>query len=236
MDMPVQVQGGLEDPVEPGESFDTHVRPVIQIVNLPGRRVGHKHIQVAPAAHLVDQQPGHQTQYHAPHLCLAVLVRPVIILETSINPGQQQALADQGVDPTTLLHGTGNGAAPGPAPNADTTQQQPDYGMDFVRSLGFIPATAGSNTKAGTSSLSKFIDMGSSVVGGLIDTGVNLGNMAISAAIAAGLVDEYQLFLAPVVVGGGLPVFARGAGQDLQLLGERRFDNGFVYLRYAPRD
>jgi dihydrofolate reductase len=61
------------------------------------------------------------------------------------------------------------------------------------------------------------------------------GPTLASAAIAAGLVDEYQFFVSPVIVGGGLRAFLDGAGQDLELLGERRFDNGFVYLRYGPR-
>jgi dihydrofolate reductase len=61
------------------------------------------------------------------------------------------------------------------------------------------------------------------------------GPTLASAAIAAGLVDEYQLFLAPVIVGGGLRAFLGGASQDLELLGERRFDNGFVYLNYGLR-
>jgi dihydrofolate reductase len=52
-------------------------------------------------------------------------------------------------------------------------------------------------------------------------------------AIAAGLVDEYQLFLVPVLVGGGkraLP--ADRLSRNLELLEERRFYNGTVYLRY----
>lgn len=61
-----------------------------------------------------------------------------------------------------------------------------DYGQEFVRSLGFIPAAAGNTGVAGTSSLAGFINMGNSVVSGVIDTGVNLANMAASAAIGAG--------------------------------------------------
>lgn len=61
-----------------------------------------------------------------------------------------------------------------------------DYGGDFLRSMGFTPAGASSNAVAGTSSLAGFINMGNSVVSGVIDTGVNLANQAVSAAIAAG--------------------------------------------------
>jgi dihydrofolate reductase len=51
-------------------------------------------------------------------------------------------------------------------------------------------------------------------------------------AIAAGIVDEYQLFVVPVLVGGGTAVFPRHVRLDLELLDERRFANGTVYLRY----
>ena len=55
-------------------------------------------------------------------------------------------------------------------------------------------------------------------------------------AIRARLVDEYQLFLAPVVVGGGKRALPDGARVGLELLEERRFGNGMVYLRYRPVD
>ena len=51
-------------------------------------------------------------------------------------------------------------------------------------------------------------------------------------AIRAGLVDEYHLFVAPSVVGGGKLWLPDGVRLSLELLEERRFDNGMVYLRY----
>lgn len=53
-----------------------------------------------------------------------------------------------------------------------------------------------------------------------------------SQAIAAGLVDEFQFFVTPVVVGGGTPSLPAGIRFDLELVDERRFGNGVVYLRY----
>ena len=53
-----------------------------------------------------------------------------------------------------------------------------------------------------------------------------------SQAIRAGLVDEYHLFVTPVVVGGGTPVFPDGVRARLELAEERRFAGGVVYLRY----
>ena len=52
-------------------------------------------------------------------------------------------------------------------------------------------------------------------------------------ALHAGLVDECQLFLVPVAVGGGRPALPPGLRLDLELLDQRRFGNGTVYLRYA---
>lgn len=55
-------------------------------------------------------------------------------------------------------------------------------------------------------------------------------------AIEAGLVDEYQLFLVPVLVGGGKRSLPGGdVRATLDLLGERRFRNGTVYLHYRTR-
>jgi dihydrofolate reductase len=52
-------------------------------------------------------------------------------------------------------------------------------------------------------------------------------------AIEAGLVDEYHLFLVPVIVGGGkrwLPDNNRRL--NLELAGEPGFRNGTVHLHY----
>ena len=56
--------------------------------------------------------------------------------------------------------------------------------------------------------------------------------MLAARAIAAGLVDEWNLFLSPVVVGGGTSAFPAGSSVELTLEEERRFSNGTVYLRY----
>jgi dihydrofolate reductase len=55
-------------------------------------------------------------------------------------------------------------------------------------------------------------------------------------AIRAGLVDDYHLFLAPVIVGGGKRSLPDDVRVDLELVDERRFGSGFVYLHYGARD
>ena len=63
---------------------------------------------------------------------------------------------------------------------------------------------------------------------------VSVGGPELAAqAIEAGLVDEFQLLLVPVVVGGGKPALP-DVRIDLELLDERRFGNGTVFLRYRP--
>jgi dihydrofolate reductase len=57
----------------------------------------------------------------------------------------------------------------------------------------------------------------------------------VHALIAAGLVDEYRLFLYPVVVGGGARLFADATGvPTLRLVENRPFRSGIVLLRYRP--
>jgi dihydrofolate reductase len=54
-------------------------------------------------------------------------------------------------------------------------------------------------------------------------------------AIKAGLVDELYLFVAPFVVGGGTLSLPTNVRLSLELLNERRFANGTVYLHYRIR-
>jgi dihydrofolate reductase len=58
------------------------------------------------------------------------------------------------------------------------------------------------------------------------------GPTLAAAAMRAGLVDEYQLFVTPAVVGGGLSAFPDGVRAGLELTEERRFTSGVVFLRY----
>ena len=55
-------------------------------------------------------------------------------------------------------------------------------------------------------------------------------------AIAAGLVDELRLYVAPAVTGGGKPALPHGVQLGLELLDERRFAGGMAYLRYGITD
>jgi len=68
------------------------------------------------------------------------------------------------------------------------------------------------------------------------DSDIGIGGPGLAAqAIKAELVDEYHLFIAPVAVGGGTQALPDGIRLNLELLDERRFGNGTVYLRYRTR-
>ena len=65
---------------------------------------------------------------------------------------------------------------------------------------------------------------------------ISVGGAELAAhGFRAGLVNEVRLLLNPVVVGGGKRALPDGVRLDLELLDERRFASGVVYLRYATR-
>jgi dihydrofolate reductase len=59
------------------------------------------------------------------------------------------------------------------------------------------------------------------------------GATLATQAAALDLIDEYRVIVYPVLVGGGIPFFARGERRvDLELVETRTFNAKFVYLRY----
>jgi dihydrofolate reductase len=66
------------------------------------------------------------------------------------------------------------------------------------------------------------------------DLGVGGADLA-GQAIAAGLVDELHLFLAPILVGAGKRALPEGRRVGLELRDQRRFESGFVHLHYGLR-
>jgi len=67
------------------------------------------------------------------------------------------------------------------------------------------------------------------------DRDLSVGGARLAAqAIAAGLVDEYQFFVVPAVVGGGTRSLPDQVRLSLALVEEHRFGSGTVYLCYRP--
>ena len=65
---------------------------------------------------------------------------------------------------------------------------------------------------------------------------ITVGGPDLAArAIKVGLVDEYHLFVVPVVVGGGKQSFPDNVRLKFELLDERRFASGVVHLHHRAR-
>jgi dihydrofolate reductase len=66
------------------------------------------------------------------------------------------------------------------------------------------------------------------------ESDISIGGPALAAhAIRARLVDEFNFFLHPIVIGSGKPALPADVRIDLALKSERRFANGLVHLRYS---
>jgi dihydrofolate reductase len=63
------------------------------------------------------------------------------------------------------------------------------------------------------------------------DLGVGGAGLA-AAFVELGLIDEFRLFVSPVVLGGGTPYFPAGQRIDLELVETRTFSSRVVYTRY----
>jgi riboflavin biosynthesis pyrimidine reductase len=65
---------------------------------------------------------------------------------------------------------------------------------------------------------------------------ISVGGPTLAAhAIRTRLVDEYHLFVVPMMIGSGKRVLASNVCVKLDLLDERRFANGMVFLRYRTQ-
>lgn len=65
---------------------------------------------------------------------------------------------------------------------------------------------------------------------------ITVGGPTLAAqAIRSGLVDEYHLFVMPMMLGGGRRVLPSNVCIKLDLLDERRFADGMVCLHYRAR-
>ncbi len=124
---------------------------------------------------------------------------------------------------------------------ADSEPDQPPVILDFARKWQAAEKIVFSRTLAGPRSARTRIerDFDPDMIRRLkavAEKDMSIDGPEIAGqAIKAGLVDEIMMIVCPVVVGGGKRFFPEGARVDLQLLEERRYENGMVFLRYAVR-
>jgi len=124
----------------------------------------------------------------------------------------------------------------------ETADQDPDAGeieRDFAQLWQALPKVVFSstlsevegNTRLATEGLAEELAR----VQEETDGDIGVGGAALAGSYARlGLVDEFQLFVHPVLVGGGTPFFPPLDEQvDLELLETRTFDSRVVYLRYG---
>ena len=123
-------------------------------------------------------------------------------------------------------------------PTADTDPSNPAYVIEYSRIWKDMPKVVFSKTLDMVDGNSRLVR--DNVVEEIrklkAQPGKDLsvgGPGLASALIQNGLVDEYQLFVNPVVLGGGTPFFpALNKPINLQLIGSRVFGSGVVYLAY----
>jgi dihydrofolate reductase len=121
---------------------------------------------------------------------------------------------------------------------AHTLPDQPPFSQDFAEIWQAADKIVYSKTLEGVSSARTRIerDFDPEAVRQLKESAgrdITVGGPELAAqAIKAGLVDEYHLFLAPIVVGGGTQSLPDNVREKLELLDERSFGNGFVHLHY----
>jgi dihydrofolate reductase len=69
-----------------------------------------------------------------------------------------------------------------------------------------------------------------------LEDDILIGGPELTAhAFRAGLIDECHLFILPIIVGGGKSALPDNVRLELELLEERRFGNGAVFLRYRTK-
>lgn len=123
-------------------------------------------------------------------------------------------------------------------PTADTNPAAPAFEADFARIWKDMPKVVFSKSLNRVDWNSRLVreDMAGEIAKLKAQPGGDLGIAGAtlaSAAMRLGLIDEYWLFVNPIVLGAGLPLFPDLLTPvDLNLVETRTFGAGVVYLRY----
>ena len=126
----------------------------------------------------------------------------------------------------------------------ETAHEQPnqkDYELEYARIWQAIENVVYSTTlaapPAGRTRLERTFDPAAVArMKAASAADLSIGGAELAAhAIRAGLVDEFHSVVTPVILGGGKPWLPDDVCLDLELVDERRFSNGCVYLAYKTR-
>jgi dihydrofolate reductase len=123
-------------------------------------------------------------------------------------------------------------------PTADVKPQIPAYIVEYARIWKDMPKIVFSKTLNKVEWNSRLVrdDIAGEItkLKALPGKDLDIGGPTIASTfIHLGLVDEYRLFVNPVVLGGGMPFFpALNHPINLQLIESRAFGSGVIYLRY----
>ena len=118
----------------------------------------------------------------------------------------------------------------------ETADQNPESGeieLEFARMWQALPKIVFSSTLEAVEGNSRLAtgSLADEIAG--LDGDVGVGGAGLAAAATGlGLIDEYRLFVNPVVVGGGTPFFPPNHRIDLELVETRTFGSRVTYLRY----
>ena len=121
---------------------------------------------------------------------------------------------------------------------ADENPSASEYELEFARIWKALPKIVFSNSLENVEGNTRLAraDVAEEVARLKDQPGKDLavgGAGLASALVKLGLVDEYRLFVSPVVLGGGTPYFpALEERIDLELVETRNFGRGVLYVRY----
>jgi dihydrofolate reductase len=124
-------------------------------------------------------------------------------------------------------------------PTADQDQSAPSYVVEYARFWKSVAKVVFSTTLEQVGWNARLVkgDPLAEVARLKAQPGGNLsvGGTSLASALAeGGLIDEYRLYIVPIVLGGGTPIFrAVRARINLQVAEVRRFMSGTVLLKYA---
>lgn len=124
-------------------------------------------------------------------------------------------------------------------PAADENPAAPTVEIEFARAWKALPKVVYSSTleSVGWNATLKRDVVPKEVLklkkqpGGDIDVG---GADLAATFIRLGLIDEYRMYIHPVVLGAGTPMFPTDVPLQLELIESRAFDGGVQMLRYRP--